>query len=90
MPDTENTSPAANLRSVEEVGNQHGYTCPNCKDGTRLIVVASVKVLLVPMGTDDPPHGSDTEWDEDSEVDCDGCGWAGKVHRLQREDVSDA
>ena len=62
------------VRTVSDVGNQHGYLCPKCDKGDSLYIAAVVTAALLPDGCD--TSNSDTEWDEVSTAWC-GCGWSG-------------
>lgn len=74
--------------TCEEVGNQHGYLCPECEAGDGLTIEATIQVQarLMPDGVDD--EGGDTEWDDTSRVRCD-CGWIGMVGDLNEVEVED-
>jgi hypothetical protein len=77
------------MRTMNAVGNQFGFTCPDCAKGDELTITAQmiVQARLTPDGTDD--DGGDTEWDDASEVRC-GCGWNGTVAQLKVEEVEDS
>jgi hypothetical protein len=77
------------VRTAEEIGNQHGFTCPECHQGDGLSISAEVQVMarLCPDGTDN--DGGDTTWDDDSAAVC-SCGWEGSVEKLVVEDVSES
>jgi hypothetical protein len=60
---------------MSELGNQHNYLCPQCRNGDQLQVVVSVWADLTPDGTS---IDSNDEWDSDSLARC-ACGWNGRV-----------
>jgi hypothetical protein len=71
---------------AEELGNDHGYSCPKCKKGYDLAIEVSRWAMLLPNGTDDEP--GDTEWDDPSRAKCNGCGWEGTVKDLLQEELT--
>ncbi len=72
----------------QELGNQHGYQCPQCVTGDELSISATMNVQarLSPDGCDD--DGGDIVWDETSLAFC-GCGWEGTVNDLKTIEVED-
>ena len=80
---------AAQLMSVSEVGNQHGYLCPSCLSGASLHIQAVIhtEVTLYPDGTEDA--GGDTEWGDRSVARCSECGWRGRVTELKTVELED-
>jgi hypothetical protein len=62
----------------KQSGNQFGYVCPECGNGSQLIVEATVPVTLHQYGTE--PVGR-AEWTPDSQAHC-ACGWEGLVDEL--------
>ena len=77
-------------RKLREVGNQHGYLCPSCGDGTGLHVEAVIRteVALYSDGTED--SGGDTEWDDTSCARCSNCDWHGTVADLKTVSAGDS
>jgi hypothetical protein len=69
--------------TAEELGNDHGYQCPNCKRGDNIEIAATHWVGLVPDGTstDDVSDWSE-EWDGTNAAMCRACEWAGNVGQL--------
>ena len=65
--------------TCEELGNQHGFKCPRCLAGDRLMIAAIQWHALLPDGTDN--HG-DVEWEDTSPAACSGCEWHGTVKDL--------
>jgi predicted RNA-binding Zn-ribbon protein involved in translation (DUF1610 family) len=61
--------------SVMSVGNQYGFLCPNCENGTDLLVRTTTDIHLGPQGMeiDHAPLLDSTH------VDCLNCGWVGTV-----------
>jgi hypothetical protein len=64
-------------------GNHLGLICPRCKGGGELKVEAVVVVRLTESGVE---QVSDTMWEEDGHVICDGCGWEGKAGEMEEEE----
>jgi hypothetical protein len=64
--------------TMSELGNQHNYLCPDCRNGDQLQVVVSVWADLTPDGT---VIDANDEWDSDSLARC-ACGWNGKVKQF--------
>jgi hypothetical protein len=60
--------------------NQHGFHCPQCKNGSHLRISAHVWADLLPDGCD--TSDSDTEWDDTSAALCTACNWSGTVSQL--------
>lgn len=67
------------ITTPEEIGNQFGYLCPQCKKGDKLRVSFTGECVLTPDGTEDD---GDHEWDNDSPVFC-NCLWCGQVKDLE-------
>jgi len=78
--------PEPKTMTAEECGNQHGYLCPTCKQGTNLYIAATVTAHLESDGCD--TGESDTEWDEDSPAWC-GCGWKGQVRYFDTVEIEE-
>ena len=74
------------LFTCEELGNQHGFKCPKCGQGDRLMIAAVQWHDLLPDGTDN--HG-DVEWDDDSPAGCQWCDWRGTVAKLKVVEMKD-
>jgi hypothetical protein len=70
--------------TADDVGNQFGFLCPQCSEGTDLYISATMNVQahLFPDGTDND-GGGDTEWDDASYARCTQCDWAGTVGQLK-------
>ena len=66
--------------TADELGNDHGLQCPKCKQGDSLQIQVTRWANLLPNGTDD--EAGDTEWDDESEAQCTGCVWEGRVKDL--------
>lgn len=63
------------------------YACPKCKSTKLRVLVKSMATLVQEadgscrIETDDGPF-SNYDWDEDSRVDCEGCGNSGRLYRF--------
>jgi len=65
--------------------NTFGLTCPQCRDGGRIDICATVWVRLTPDGTDADESGNgDHEWEGRSLATCSNCDWEGTVNELKR------
>ncbi len=68
------------------MSNQHGYSCPECGGQHDIIIQARIWVLLTDDGTDvDAPDDGSHEWDGNSLVGCEECGFEGTVDQLKSE-----
>ena len=72
-----------------ELGNQHGYQCPQCKQGDRLEIAGMAWFTLSHDGADISRHNGDIEWLDGSSASCRNCDWVGKVGQLRIEDMKD-
>lgn len=72
--------------SAMELGNQHGYRCPECHTGDCLAVEATSIFELLHDGSEQVGH---VEWEPESSAQCDNCGWHGMVKDLNEEDIAD-
>jgi hypothetical protein len=70
----------------EELGNQHGYQCPECGEGDGLHLQVMLWVSLLPEGTE--TDAGDTEWGDEDRARCD-CGWKGQVKDLNELDADE-
>lgn len=65
------------------------YKCPKCGDTESLRVIARVTVHLLQDGEDiqtvDDDANCDHDWDDDSPMHCNTCGWAGGAWRFALE-----
>jgi hypothetical protein len=64
---------------MSTVRKEWNMACPDCKTDYLLIVTYTSEALLTPDGTDDDEGSCDREWDDQSPIRCDECGWSGKV-----------
>ena len=63
----------------EAIGNQFGYLCPTCNEGSGLHIAVDSWARIYLDGTE---TGGDTQWDGNSAATCE-CGWSGKVHQFK-------
>ena len=71
------------MMNQNDIGNQHGFQCPECGAGDCLSIFATigVKARLTTDGCD--YDGGDVEWDDDSTATCGQCDWVGLVEHLR-------
>lgn len=67
---------------MDSVKETFGLQCPGCGSDERLVVVATVCVDLLPEGVEQNRYSS-YEWDDDSPISCDNCGWEGTVEEAE-------
>jgi DNA-directed RNA polymerase subunit RPC12/RpoP len=71
---------------MSTVRKEWNMACPDCGADDRLIVTFQSEALLTPNGTDDDEGSGDHEWDDQSPIRCDECGWGGKVEDTEVKD----
>ena len=73
------------MRTPEQIGNGHGFTCPMCHSGENLRIQVARFVELLPTGTGD--DSGDSEWYDNNLAECTSCDWAGTVADFVTEEV---
>lgn len=68
----------------KSVRAEWNMSCPTCKTDDRLDIQVHVLARLTADGTDtDAASDGSHEWDSESRITCEACGWAGIVREAE-------